>query len=240
MTPDERIACWLDELGAPTKRVQRPAAEALAAEARRDPALRGRIAACLRSPDARRRWGAAYALAQLEPAPLDAVPVLVEALGVDDGDLRWASARLLTSAATHRPEIRPMLAGLLGSSSWRQRKMALYCLRDLGPSDAAVTPAALERALDDPEPAVRLAALATVAVLRAGDPDAAAAVVARLEDPDVGVRRAAAAALGRLGAGTTPVRGALAHAATSPDAALARAAAAALSRLDDGPTPASR
>ena len=104
MSADE-LAQALDELGHARKAIQRPAAERLADAARGDPSLRAPIAALLRSPDARRRWGAAYALAQLEAAPLDALPVMLEALGSSDGDVRWASARLLIRAAGHAPYI---------------------------------------------------------------------------------------------------------------------------------------
>jgi HEAT repeat protein len=212
-------AC-LAALGDPRKAVQRPAAERLAEGARRDPTIRPRVVALLASADPRRRWGAAYALARLEAAPLDAVPALVEALGSGDGDVRWAAARILTTAVAAAPALGVELTRLLDAPSMLQRKMALYCVRDLG----GTVPVAR----------VRHAALSASAALLPSGEDTAELLAALVEDVDPGVRRAAAATLGRLGTRSPGVERRLAEASRSDDAALARAATQALSRLADG------
>jgi HEAT repeat protein len=225
---------WLADLGAARKGVQRAAAEGLGALVRSDAALRAHVVDELASPDGRRRWGAAYALSCAGPVAPEAVPALVETLGSDDGDLRWAAARLLVRAIGEGGAERRLLAALLGSPSPLQRKMALYCLRELGP-DPSLEPGAIVTATGDADRDVRLAAIAAAAALASGSAAAALAVARRLDDVDAGVRRAAAAGLGRLAVDEPAVRAALGRAAASDDAALARAAAEALSRLDASP-----
>jgi HEAT repeat protein len=215
------------------KAVQRPAAEQLADAARTDDAVRARLLENVRGEDARRRWGAGYALALLEPMAVEAVPVLLEALGSPDGDLRWASARLLTRADRRPPGLGDALAALAAGSSPLQRKMALYCLRDVGAA-VPVDRALLVRALGDTEASVRLAAMAAVAVLLPATRDTAELLVPLVEDRDGGVQRAAAATLGRLGVRTDAVVTRLSRARASADRTLARVAGEALSRLGAG------
>lgn len=233
MTSAAEVERWLVELGDARKSIQRPAAEALADAARATVGLRARLVDVLGSADGRRRWGAAYALARLETVPREAVPTLLEALGSADGDLRWASARILVRAAEEAPELGDAIRGMVAAPSPLARKMALYCLRDLG-AKAAIPIEAIARTLDDADAAVRLAALATISALH---PGAAAAdhVAARLADVDAGVRRAAAATLGQLAVRTPAVEAALATAASADDPALVRVARAALSRLGASP-----
>jgi hypothetical protein len=233
MTPDE-LAQALADLGHARKAVQRPAAERLAAAARVDPAVRRTIAASLGSSDARRQWGAAYALALLDAAPLDAVPVLLDALGSSDGDLRWASARLLVRAVRHTAAIGERLIRLVGAASALQRKMALYCLRDLA-GTVAIDGGAVVAALRDVDPGVRLAAMAAAVAILPRTADTAERVGTLLDDADVGVRRAAAATLGRIGVGTPALAARLERAVGAGDPALARAARQALSRLAGAP-----
>jgi len=224
------VARWLDELGAPRKAVQRPAAEALAHATRTDPAVRARLAELLAAPEPRRRWGAAYALALAEPMPLDALPVLLEALAGDDGDVRWASANIVTRMMSASPAVTTTVRGLVDSPMPVQRKMALYCLRDAGVREPSPV-AEIRRGLGDAHASVRLAALTTAAALLPPTSATAADVARLLDDDDAGVRRAAAATLGRLGVADHAVTTALERAAATTDRALARAAEDALSRL---------
>ena len=220
-------------LGDPRKAVQRPAAEALAAEMQSHPDLRDRLASLLEAPAPRLRWGAAYALSLAERAPLDIVPVLLEALGADDGDLRWASATIVTRIAGSAPQVLDRVRSLATSSSALQRKMALYCLRDAGARDEA-SRAIASAALDDGDAAVRLAAMSAATILAPGDAAVAERIARLVGDADPGVSRAAAATLGRFGVDSPAIRGTLEEAATSTDEALRRAAGAALSRLGAG------
>jgi HEAT repeat protein len=218
----------LDQLGHARKAIQRPAAERLADAAREDAAVRPRLVAMLASAEPRRRWGAAYALARLEPAPIEAMPALLDALGSADGDVRWASVRLLTRAVQHVPRLIEDVRVLLRSSSALQRKMALYCLRDVGDGSE---PGLLAAALADAESPVRLAAMSAAAALLPRTAATAELVVPLVGDSDAGVRRAAAATLGQIGVRTDSVVGALERAGASGDPALERAAAQALTRL---------
>jgi HEAT repeat protein len=226
--PDD-LAFLCHALGAATKAEQRGAAEAVAVVARAGIAVEPLLERALADADPRRRWGAVYAWSRLGPVPPACLPVLLDALGAADGDLRWAAAAIVREIGA-RPEVRAALRALLHAASGLQRKMALYCLRDLGRRDGDLEREILA-ALDDPDPAVRLAAMSALAQL-AGDRRAAARAVAlRLDDAEAGVARAAAAALGRLGEADTQVVDALRRARAAGDPALTRAAGRALSAL---------
>ncbi len=215
-------------LGAGAKAVQRRAAEALAALDAGGTPVRAAIEPVLSAPALRTRFGGAYALSLLGTTPAACVPVLLETLGADDGDLRWAAATMLLPFGA--PALLDPLRGLARTGNPAQRKMALYCLRDVEPAPTGIDPD-LTAALADAEPSVRLAAMAALARLGRDRAAVARSLMPLLDDPDLGVRRAAAATLGRLGAADGDVRAALARAAAGDDPPLARAAAAALTRL---------
>ncbi len=222
------VAFLVECLGAPTKAVQRRAAEALGALSTAGIAVHAAIAPVLAAPALRTRFGAAYALSLLGPSPPGCVPVLLETLGADDGDLRWAAATLLLPFGTG-VLLQPLRA-LVRTGNVAQRKMALYCLRDVQPPPVGLEDE-LRAALGDEASVVRLAAMAALARLGRDRAVVSRVLVPLLEDADLGVRRATAATLGRLGAADASVRDALARAATSTDAALAKAASNALTRL---------
>ncbi|MCW5892420.1 MAG: hypothetical protein KIT14_18010 [bacterium] len=209
--------------------MQRRAGEVLAALAAGDADLVARLEAALADASLRRRWGAAWTLGRLGPPPSACLPVLVEAMAEADGDLRWAAATLVV-AMHGTPGLEERLHALVSDGNASQRKMALYCLRDLAAPSARLDGLAAA-ALGDVEPGVRLAAMALGARCAAHRRAMAAHLAARLADADAGVRRAAAAVLGRFGERTPAVETALAQAAAGDDAALARVAAAALTAL---------
>jgi HEAT repeat protein len=215
-------------LGHPTKRARRQAAEALGEAGSRDAAIRARLEAELAVGDPERRWTVAYALFLAGDRSERLWPVLSQALGSDDGDLRWAASRLVV--ALDLPDLTERLLAALAAGPVEQRKMALYCLREHGERTAAVD-AAVVAALADPESGIRLAAMSALVVVAAEREAAARALVHRLQDRDPGVRRAAAAALGRLGMATPDVTRALEAAAEAGDEPLERAARGALERL---------
>ncbi len=230
---DALIAC----VGADRKSIQRRAIDALAAlaaggDARVVTALKHTMSAGNR----RARWGAAYALAQIgdDSLALDAAGVLCEALGDDDGDIRWAASVLIVRLGRrHRDEIRARVISLASSGNPNARKMALYCIRDLAFAGSDLL-AVLEIAVRDANVHIRLAALAVLAKLDEPSESAAAITLGCLEsDPDAGVRRAAAIALGQVRGSTSRTVPALKIAAASEtDPALARAARNALERLE--------
>ena len=220
----------LAELAHARKAISRLAAERLAQAVRDDPSLRARVASLLSSAEPRERWGAAYTLAQLEEAPRDAIPALLDALASSDGDVRWASARLVVRAIRHRPELGETLRPLVRAASALQRKMALYCLRDLG-GTPTVDATLIAAALADADAAVRLAAMSAAVAIFPHTAEAADLLAPLLGDVEPGVRRAAAATLGQLGVTTPAVHARLTCATTSGDAMLERTARQALSRL---------
>jgi HEAT repeat protein len=215
---DALVAC----LGHGGRGVPRRAAELLATLEGKGAPIRERLLATLGSSRPGERWGATFALARCGPVPLAAVPVLLETVAGDDGDKRWAAAAII-AGMRDRPEIPDALVRLVRDGEPVARKMALYCLRDIGCSSAPVDDA-LRAALGDPEPAVRLAALSALAHLAADRSAAGGRLIAALGDPEARVRRAAAAALGVLGERTPAVLAALRGAASADDAALRRAA----------------
>ncbi len=220
--------CW-EALGSAHKADQRAAADALVAVARRGRDLEALLDRALADRSPRRRWGAAYVCAQLGPVPVRCLPVLLDTLAEPDGDLRWASLAILREQRG-LPGLRDALHALARGQRALQRKMALYCLRDLGQRDATLE-GELVAALDDGDAGVRLAAMSALVALADDGQGAAAALTRRLEDSDAGVRRAAAASLGRLGVAGPLVEAALERAGLASDRSLARAAAAALGAL---------
>jgi len=227
-TPDE-LAALADCLGAGRKVVERPAAEAFAALAARGAPVEDVLLAALASPLPRRRWGAAFALSLVGNPPAATLPVLLETLGDDDGDLRWAAAAIVVRLGD-RAAVDESLRALLTTGNAVQRKMVLYCLRDLGARTPEVEQAVLH-ALGDQERDVRLAAVAALARLALDRGGAAAQLVRALETGDERVRRAAAAGLGALGERSAPVLAALHAASASADRSLRRAAEGALRQL---------
>src|SRR5260221_8141 len=89
---------------APRKLVQRRAAEAFAALARRGLAVEPQLHAALAAPELRLRWGAVYALSLVGAPPRAALPTLLDVIGLDDGDLRWAAADLIKQLAARERE----------------------------------------------------------------------------------------------------------------------------------------
>lgn len=234
---DEVLDALLRCVGATQKTVQRRAIDALAQVAESGDA---RIIAWLRasivSANRRMRWGAAYALGQIGAGAfaMDAADALSEALSDDDGDIRWAAANLIVRLGREYPdEIRARLIVLGADTDHNARKMALYCIRDLGIGGADLL-VVLEHAVRDPDVHVRLAALAVLTRLTDASDAAAKLALSCLEtDSDPGVRRAAAVALGHLHNSSPRAAAALQTAAAdNTDASLARAARGALERLE--------
>ncbi|MGO8804460.1 HEAT repeat domain-containing protein [Candidatus Binatus sp.] len=227
------------ELGDARKTVQRRAIDELVAiAAAGNPIVTERLRDSIAGADRRVRWAAAYALGQIGAGAfaMDCADALCEAMSDDDGDIRWAATDLMVRLG--RENLAPISARLLKlaadpASHRNARKMALYCLRDLGMTGPELL-AVAERAVHDSEVHVRLAALGLLSQLRDA-PEAAARIMLGClkSDPDAGVRRAAASALGNLQSATADATAALEAAAADPaDESLARAARGALDRLE--------
>lgn len=226
-SPDE-LDALRDCLGDTRKLVQRRAAEAFGILAPRGVDVESRLRAALDAADVRLRWGAAYALALIERLPLEALPALLDVMGFDDGDLRWAAADLVKQlAAADRGAVSAHLL-TAARTPGPKRKMALYCLRDLDVAEASEI--ALS-ALADEQLETRLAALALLAKVHPAPAAAARRIAALIDDADPRMRRAAAGTLGSLGIRADSVIAALHRAAASEDSSLSRAATRSLRLL---------
>jgi HEAT repeat protein len=235
---DDRLSLPVDVLlgllcclGHSRKAVQRGAAGQLVRFARTQPEIIAALLGKLTDPEPRIRWTAAFALSHIalpEPAPL---PVLVENLGHEESDLRWAAATAVLRLAEQHPGVSQEVLQLASSGNAVQRRMALYCLRDLGQTDSS-SQAVYLASLHDPDPMVRLSGLSCLGKLRLASADARTRLLHLLEiDPDLGVRRATAATLGQLGDTAPAVIEALTKAARVNDIGLSKAARGALHAL---------
>ena len=219
-------------LGHRAKKVQRGAAAVLVRSAPRQPAVVTGLHARLADQDARVRWTAAFALSALalpDPSPL---PVLIENLGHQESDLRWAAhTAILRVAGRHPRTVLDAMLRLVHAGNAVQRRMTLYCLRDLQQTDSNAQAAYL-RSLSDTDTTVRLAGLSCLGKLRVTSEPLRNALVGLLkDDSDFGVRRAAAVACGRMGDASPRNIEALEGAAGADDASLAKAAAKALEKV---------
>jgi len=230
-------------LGDPVKAVVRAASDALVAIGRRDGGVQEVLRRALRSEHAAQRFGAAFTAARLDPPSPRLLPVLVEALGSGDGDVRWAAARLLVEAGRAHGEVLPLLVGLArAGENAVVRRMATFALRELAP-DRPEAAEVLLAAARDSDLHVRRAATTAMASLQSPPASVGQHLLAALRsDPDAATRRLAALALGELGAASAEAvpagtRSELEAAARrDEDSDLRRAIERALSRLGAGRT----
>jgi HEAT repeat protein len=221
------VEALVNLLGDESKELRRRAAGVLVG-ACDDSRLRSLIDAALQSHDPDTRWGAAFVLAQASYADDRVFAAACDAMGGTDGDVRWSASRIVVDYAAANPHAERALRALTAHDNADARKMALYCLRDMGCAQAGV----FVPALQDEDAGVRLAALAGLA--RTGTverPVLACIEACMVEDAIGGVRRAAAVTLGAVAGDDAESRRRLEQAAGGPDADLARAARAALGRL---------
>src|SRR5439155_22935303 len=164
----------------------------------------------LANPDARVRRSAAFALGKSGGLAVYTVPKLVRALQDPDAGVREAAAFSLgeIGPAAWQPAYPALLEVLAGDSDPLARRSAACALGKLGrlalveeDKSASAVRGALQKALADPDAAVRqnaVWALGRVAAKK-GD-DAVGSLCQALTDPDPLVRRDAALALGEFGA----------------------------------------
>lgn len=226
---DQELATALVSLlGQSERSAQRWASEALQVLVPTSEPVRVALNKAIEGSNSRLRWGAAYTLGHAGESSAKVWPVLYEMLGDADGDSRWAAADLARSLARRSEAWRDQLRQATRAPQGTLRRMALYCLRDIGTED--LFELALERLADSEAPG-RLAGLSALAASTISDADLASRRLVDLleNDPDAGVRRATAATIGRIGA--TGAREALERATRNEDSSLARVAAATLQKL---------
>lgn len=228
MTRDEKpseteIESKLASLDSDRREIQRSAADQLSALAKMSEDVRTTLLGGLRSASRKRRWGAAYALAQAGYCVDGVVLALLEALGSADADIRWAAAALLSAGSDLDGRVDALL-GVGASGNPIQRRMVAYTLRDLAPTTHRVENAILERLVDE-DRLVRLAALTALPILAVTPERCAAEILSTVDRGDAGIFAAGGVALCRLAARSETVEAVLAHAQLSGDPLAAQALA---------------
>lgn len=228
---ETQVGALISDLEHSEKRVIRAAVDALLSLAPRSPRLRDALHQRMGEPHVKNAWAIAYILAQLpQPSP-EAIQRLLDGLGHQDADVRWAISLLLVRLVKNEPEILRRVLQLCATGNGLQRRMAIYCLRDLNLQDTA-SAQVFSRALSDPDPLVRIAGAAglkTTSHLDVREQDALLTVF--LEDLDNRVRSVAAITLAQRGTPSEELLRALNRAESSESEQLKRAASAALALL---------
>ena len=200
MTTDSReIADLIAALDHPDKPTIRAAVDKLIALAETSAELRNALNQRLNEPDHRNHWPAAYVLGHRNQPSGVVIRTLLDALDHREPDIRWANGLLLVRIAQREPAVVTLLIALCETGSVNQKRMALYCLRDLALHDA-VSRRAMLQALDDKEPTVRVAAATSLKVRT--DVDAAVRqklLATYLHDADDRVKNVVAVTLASLG-----------------------------------------
>jgi hypothetical protein len=229
---DAHVAALIADLDHPDKPTIRAAVDALIALAVDSPQLRDLLERRLGEADHRNYWPVAYVLGNLpEPSPA-AILGLLAALDHREPDIRWAISLLLARIAKDNGNLIAALMHLCASGSDNQKRMALYCLRDLALSDHASATAMLD-ALRDPESSVRVAA--AICLKSRADVDLQGKQVLLdiyLNDVELKVRHAVAIALATLGEPTSEFVAALQKNSRIDNEQTRKAALAALELLE--------
>jgi HEAT repeat protein len=229
--PDPYIGRLLDDLDGSDKRKIRSAVDALIALARDSAAIRETLQEHLTDRAGMQRWPVAYILASAHVPSGEILEVLLNTLDTADSDIRWAVLLLLVQLGRTDARIPTLVVQLAEAGRPTQRRMALYCLRDLRLEDEIALPAFV-KGLKDPEPLVRVAAMIGL------KPRPAVSDVVRrqlldafLKDPDSRVRSTAAVVMAQLKLVSEEFSAGLEAASRSEDPQIKKAAVAALSIL---------
>ena len=228
---ESEIAALIADLDHHDKPTIRAAVDALVPLAGQSADLRALLLERLTQPEKKNYWPVAYILGQL-PSPNDTVVrVLLDTLDHQEPDIRWAVALLLVRLAKNGDTQIDRLIELSANGTANQKRMALYCIRDLSLNDAASL-AALLQGLCDANPTVRVAAAICLkhrADLK--DNDKSLLLKTYLEDADSRARNAAAIVLADLGSPSEEFVVALREASESDNRERRKTADAALELL---------
>lgn len=196
---ESEIDALIADLDHHDKPTIRAAVDALLPLAGQSADLRALLRERLTQPEKKNYWPVAYILGQLPSPDNTVVRVLLDALDHQEPDIRWAVALLLVRLAKNNDNHIAHLIELSANGTANQKRMALYCIRDLSLRDS-VSLAALLKGLRDANPTVRVAA-AICLKQRADleDNDKSLLLKTYLEDADSRVRNAAAIVLADLG-----------------------------------------
>ena len=231
MSDDGQIANLIAALDHPDKPTIRAAVDALIALAPASTDLQKLLDQRLTEDGHKNYWPVAYILGHLCPPSRECIGRLIDALDHREPDIRWAIALLLTRIAKSESAVVALLIELNDTGTANQRRMAIYCLRDLALDDPDSL-AALVKSLRDLDPTVRVAAVTS---LKSRADVAAATREALLQtylnDEDLRVRNAAAVTLASFGSPAEEFVQALSAASKSSNAQAKKAAEAALKLL---------
>ena len=232
MTNDRReVTDLIAALDHPDKPTIRAAIDKLIALAESSEDLRQALHNRLNEADHRNYWPVAYILGhQAQPAGI-VIRTLLDALDHREPDIRWANGLLLVRIAKEASAVVPLLIELCETGSANQKRMALYCLRDLALNDAESRTAML-KALDDVEPTVRVAAVTSLKIRTDVDVAVRQKLLATyLQDADDRVKNAVAVTLASLGSPDEEFLRALNEASRSGNGQIKKSADAALKML---------
>jgi len=227
----ESFSALLANLDHPDKPTIRAAVDKLIPLAVNEPQVRSALEHRLNESGHHNYWPIAYILGHLAQPSGAAVQRLLDALDHAEPDIRWAVALLLTRLARSAGEIVTLLLELCRTGSANQKRMAIYCLRDLELRDAESLRTFIE-AMADSDATVRVAAtisLKTRSDITAGVRETL--LCTYLNDPEIRVRNAAAVTLASFGAPSAEFLRALRHASENEKGQTKKAADAALDLL---------
>ncbi|MGH7927378.1 MAG: HEAT repeat domain-containing protein, partial [Candidatus Binatia bacterium] len=130
-------AALIAGLDDPQKTKIRAAVDALIALSTHEPGLRTVLEQSLSGRQHTNPWAFAYVLGKLPQPSGTTIRILLNSLDHSEPDIRWAIALLLTQLAKTEGAIVSLLLELSRSGTANQRRMAIYCIRDLQLHDEA-------------------------------------------------------------------------------------------------------
>jgi HEAT repeat protein len=228
---NDQTAALIADLDQADKPTIRAAVDALIQRAANSLQVRDLLNRRLTEAGHRHYWPVAYILGNLPQPSRQVITSLLDALDHREPDIRWAISLVVARIAKEHPDLINLLIQLCATGSDNQKRMALYCLRDLTLSDTASLTALLA-ALGDNEPTVRVAA-AICLKARPDIDDAGKNILlqAYSNDAESRVRHVAAIALANLGSPAVEFLIALRKNSESENEQTKKAAVAALELL---------
>jgi len=195
---DTNIAALLAELDHPDKPKIRAAVDALITLADKSPALQTQLNDALNDRRRKNHWAVAYVLGRISQPSDAVVRSLLDGLDHREPDIRWAIELLLLRIAKGNSRLLEALMRLCADGTANQKRMAVYCLRDLNLTDAASL-RALTSMLGDADSSVRVAAVTSLKT-RVDIDDAVRNRLLQvfLNDPEPKVQNAAAVTLAQI------------------------------------------
>jgi len=229
---DGKIAALIADLDRHDKPIIRAAVDALIPLATESFELREILDSRLVETGHKNYWPVAYILGHLRQPSGACITKLLDTLDHREPDIRWAMALLLLRIAKDESAVVNLLIELCATGTANQKRMALYCVRDLALSDS-VSLAALLMALRDADPTVRVAA--TICLKLRPDLDESGKKLlleVYANDADPKVRHAVAITLANLGSPSAEFLSALKKSSESDDGQTRKAATIALALLE--------